>query len=76
MSPSSMKNLDTIPAGRLGLIALESCASLGAKVNDWLVQWRSERREEEDSSLMLSPASVPVRPKASSRNLSVETIFT
>ena len=29
MSPSSTKNLDTIPAGRLGLIALESCASPG-----------------------------------------------
>lgn len=52
MSPSSMKNLDTIPAGRLGLIALESCSSLGTKVNDWLVKWRSERREEDDTSLM------------------------
>ena len=51
MSPSNLKNLDTIPAGRLGLIPLESCASLGAHVNDWLVKWRSERREEEDSSL-------------------------
>ena len=44
MSPSNLKNLDTIPAGRLGLIPLESCASLGAHVNDWLVKWRSERR--------------------------------
>mgnify|MGYP000052038588 FL=1 len=51
MSPSNLKNLDTIPAGRLGLIPLESCAPLGAHVNEWVVKWRSERREEEDSSL-------------------------
>lgn len=86
MSPSNLKNLDTIPAGRLGLIPLESCASLGAHVNDWLVKWRSERREEEDSSLAFegyrrdsylidvnTPALVPARQKESSMNLSAAT---
>ena len=34
---------DTLPTGRLGLIALEGASGLGKKVDDWLVQWRKER---------------------------------
>ena len=38
------KGLTTLPVGRLGLIPLPSCRELGEKVNDWLVQWRQERK--------------------------------
>ncbi len=37
--------LDTIPDGRLGLIATKSMESFGKKVNDFLVTWRRNRIE-------------------------------
>ena len=40
------KTIETIPVGPLGLIPLKSCSTLGAKVNDWLVEWRKERESE------------------------------
>ena len=40
MAQLSTKDLSTLPVGRLGLIPLESCQPLGAKVNDLLVKWR------------------------------------
>ena len=43
MAQLSSKDLTTLPVGRLGLIPLKSCQSLGDKVNEWLVAWRKER---------------------------------
>ena len=37
MAQVNTKDFSTLPVGRLGLIPLQSCSSLGAKVNDWLV---------------------------------------
>ena len=34
--------LDNIPVGSLGIIALDGCREMGAKVNDYLVKWRHE----------------------------------
>ena len=34
------RNLETIPAGELGIIALKSCEALGEKINAHIVQWR------------------------------------
>ena len=50
MAQLSTKDLTTLPVGRLGLIPLESCQSLGAKVNDWLAKWRCERDPQELNS--------------------------
>lgn len=36
------RNLENIPTGSLGIIALDSCKSLGQKINDYLVKWRKE----------------------------------
>ncbi|MDD7770970.1 ribose-phosphate pyrophosphokinase [Suipraeoptans intestinalis] len=36
------RNLENIPTGALGIIALDSCKDLGKKVNDYLVKWRKE----------------------------------
>lgn len=36
------RNLENIPVGALGLIALDGCTEMGAKVNDYLVKWRKE----------------------------------
>lgn len=43
MATLSTKDLTTLPVGRLGLVPLESCSTLGKKVDEWLVKWRKER---------------------------------
>ncbi|MBP3604707.1 MAG: ribose-phosphate pyrophosphokinase [Lachnospiraceae bacterium] len=45
------RNLETIPVGSLGIIPLEGCKSLGEKVNDYLVEWRTVRESEHKDSL-------------------------
>ena len=45
------RNLETIPVGSLGIIALEGCKPLGEKVNQYLVKWRAERESEHKESL-------------------------
>ncbi len=40
------KNYETIPAGSLGVIALEGCRSLGEMVDKYLVNFRSEREHK------------------------------
>ena len=44
MALVTTKDFSTLPVGRLGLIPLQSCSTLGSKVNDWLVKWRAERQ--------------------------------
>ena len=46
----AQEELTTLPVGRLGLVPLESCRSLGQKVDEWLVQWRKEREHSESDS--------------------------
>jgi len=46
-----MNNLETIPVGSLGLIALPGCKTLGEKVNNYLVDWRTERENAHSDSL-------------------------
>ena len=48
------KNLNTIPVGTLGLIPLESCATLGQKVNQYLTEWRAERSHAQSTALHFS----------------------
>lgn len=43
--------LETIPVGRLGIIALESCTELGNKVDNYLVKWRAARQNEHKSTI-------------------------
>ncbi len=47
------RNLETIPVGELGIIALKSCETLGQKINNHIVQWRSEREHEHRESPLL-----------------------
>ena len=46
-----MRNLETIPVGSLGIIALKSCQNLGEKIDRYLVKWRTERENEHKDSL-------------------------
>ncbi|MDD6267251.1 MAG: ribose-phosphate pyrophosphokinase [Clostridium sp.] len=43
--------LETIPVGRLGIIAMESCTELGNKVDNYLVKWRAARQNEHKSTI-------------------------
>ncbi|MDE6890201.1 MAG: ribose-phosphate pyrophosphokinase [Lachnospiraceae bacterium] len=45
------RNLETIPVGSLGMIPLEGCKTLGEKVDDYLVRWRTARESEHKESL-------------------------
>lgn len=45
------RNLETIPVGPLGIIALNSCETLGKKIDQYLVEWRAERESEHKDSL-------------------------
>ncbi len=48
------RNLETIPVGSLGIIALESCKPIGEKIDQYLVKWRTERENEHKDSLAFS----------------------
>ncbi len=48
------RNLETIPVGSLGMIALEGCKPLGQKIDQYLVKWRTERENEHKESLAFS----------------------
>ena len=48
------RNLETIPVGSLGIIAMEGCKPLGEKVDQYLVKWRAERESEHKDSLAFS----------------------
>ena len=48
------RNLETIPVGSLGIIALESCQPLCQKIDQYLVKWRTERENEHKDSLAFS----------------------
>lgn len=52
--PVQKKELDSIPVGKLGIIALESSKALGKKVDDYIVQWRNERENEHKSTIAFS----------------------
>ncbi len=43
--------LETIPVGKLGIIALESCKEMGVKVDNYLVKWRGLRKNEHKSTI-------------------------
>ena len=40
------RNLDNIPVGSLGIVALEGCQGMGKLINDYLVKWRHEDGSE------------------------------
>jgi ribose-phosphate pyrophosphokinase len=46
-----MLNLETIPVGSLAIIPLEGCKTLGEKVDEYLVEWRTTRENEHKESL-------------------------
>ncbi len=53
MQSAFERNLETIPVGELGIIALQSCEMLGKKIDAHIVQWRREREHEHKGNPLL-----------------------
>ncbi len=43
--------LATIPVGKLGIIALESCKGIAGRVDDYIVRWRNERNHSHQDTI-------------------------
>ena len=52
--PMNENGLETIPVGALGLITLRGCENLGKQINDYIVDWRSDRENEHKSTIAFS----------------------
>lgn len=48
------RNLENIPVGSLGIIAVDGCQELGNKVNDYLVKWRKESSHEHKNDVVFT----------------------
>lgn len=48
------RNLENIPVGALGIIALDGCQEMGSRVNDYLVKWRREDGHEHKDDVVFS----------------------
>ena len=51
MERNNVKHLESLPVGRLGIIAMDSFAQTGKKVDKYLVKWRKERQHADRSSI-------------------------
>lgn len=49
--PKDSNLLSTIPVGQLGIIPLESCTALGARVDAYISKWRAARNNVEKSTI-------------------------
>ena len=52
--PRDERHTETIPVGTLGIIPAISCAKLGEKVNQYLVDWREQRQNTHAETLAFS----------------------
>lgn len=48
------RNLDTIPVGALGIVAMDSCKELGQKVDKYIANWRHNRQNEHKNTIAFS----------------------
>ena len=48
------KNLQTIPVGPLGIVAMENCKALGQKVDSYIAQWRKDRTDKHANTIDFS----------------------
>ena len=48
------RNLENIPVGALGIIALDGCQEMGQKVNDYIVKWRREDEHQHKDDVVFN----------------------
>lgn len=58
------RNLDNIPVGALGIIALDGCQEMGNRVDEYLAKWRHEDGSEAKARTVphIPSAKFPVLP--------------
>lgn len=49
--PDLISDFQTIPVGRLGIIAMRGCEDLVDSINDYLVSWRQQRESEHKTTI-------------------------
>ena len=54
MLQRSLRSIETIPVGPLGIIPLQSCAKIGEEVDKYLVNWRHANTSEHKSNITFS----------------------
>ena len=54
MPQRSLRTIDTIPVGPLGIIPLQSCAEIGKEVDNYLVNWRHANTSEHKTNIIFS----------------------
>ncbi len=52
--PNDSNLLTSIPVGELGIIALQSCTSLGERVDAYLSKWRTKRNHAEKTTIVFN----------------------
>ncbi len=52
--PNDSNLLTSIPVGELGIIALESCTTLGERVDSYLSKWRTRRNHAEKTTIVFN----------------------
>lgn len=52
--PNDSNLLSSIPVGELGIIALESCTTLGERVDSYLSKWRTKRNHAEKTTIVFN----------------------
>ena len=85
MARITAEEVQTIPYGPLGIIALPGCEELAQKIDNYLVKWRKDQAEEHKDTIAFygylislipqSHASAAVREKRLSTNLSADMIY-
>ena len=48
------RNLDTIPVGSLGIVAMDNCKELGLKVDQYISKWRKDRENADKDNVVFS----------------------
>lgn len=48
------RNLDTIPVGELGIVAMDNCKELGIKVDKYIAEWRKNRENANKDNVAFS----------------------
>ena len=51
MTQKNTNDLQKLPVGRLGILSPYSCAELGAKVDNYLVQWRKGKLDQQHTAI-------------------------
>ena len=56
MRPDDSK-FATVPVGKLGIIVHPSCAELGKRIDQYIVNWRKEREHEHKENVVFKDCS-------------------